>query len=143
MSKTRIRIGTHKDVEVYFEGKQFTATMGAQRFAGPSWDSITDKITKAAGFIPVMACYQDGKGVKTVRLVGREKMFSSNSYKFVREDGETVRYESFYDAKAEPILRERMRLSAEMDRIKQEYLDKIGKCDEKLNPLRLKANADD
>jgi hypothetical protein len=52
-------------------------------------------------------------------------------------------YTSFYDVKAEALMRERAKLSAEIEKLRMEYQTKIDKLNEKINPFYIRVSADE
>lgn len=141
--KNSTKVGTYRDVDVMVEGGkslQFVAMVAAQRFVGPSWESITKKLDDAIGFAPrdVVMEERDNSGrgewiVSTVRIVGREK--SQYGPRFIKADGEPIKGNSVYEPKAAKLLEEKRRLVAALEKVRNGYSEKIDAIHEQLNPL--------
>lgn len=145
--RTIVKVGEYRGVEVTVEGikqRQFAATVGAQRFFGPSWESLTKKLDEAIGFEPrdVVMEVQNGRKweVATVRVVGKEK--SHYGMRFIKADGEPIKGGSTYDVKARTLMEERRRLSDALDKVKGEYIQKIDDINEKLNPFLVRPDGE-
>jgi len=141
--KTIAVVGNYRGVEVRVEGFKnllFVATIGTQKFSGPSWESITTKLDPAIGFeardvILEIHNPEDRNNliIQTVRIVGREK--SNYGFKFVTDKGEVLRNRTTYDPEARSLIEERRVLSDACSKMTTEYHDKIDAINEKLNPL--------
>lgn len=149
MTKTQsaaITVGEYRGVTVQLAGgksKFFTASVGTQKFTGPSWESITGKLDQAIGFEArdVLRIGRDGKNgniVEKLRIVGREK--GGYGWKFITDKGDKIS-ESVYPLEARPHLEKMVRVRKEAEEAKTRYGNQIDALWEILNPMTIKTDA--
>jgi hypothetical protein len=114
----------------------FTATIGKQRFNGPSWESLTAKLDPAIGF-EARDVLMFKNGITQVRIVGRAKT-NMYGYRFVTDEGNQIS-ESIYPLEARGRMEKMVELRKALDAAKALYGDQIDELWGELNPMAVRA----